>query len=65
MNSIKLDGIWKLYYFPQNSQSIGQPDELRASGLQPIDAVVPGNVELDLERAGILEDPFLEITSTN
>lgn len=58
MNSIKLDGIWKLYYFPQNSQSIGQPDELRASGLQPIDAVVPGNVELDLERAGILEDPF-------
>lgn len=58
MNSIRLDGTWKLYYLRQATLNIGGPSELKASELQPIDAVVPGNVELDLERAGVLEDPF-------
>lgn len=38
---------------------ITSPAELLKSKLIPIPATVPGNVELDLQRAGILPDPFV------
>lgn len=49
-----LDGKWKLFYFPQGKHHVKQPDQLNALRLAPIDAMVPGNVELDLSRHGVL-----------
>lgn len=52
-----LNGEWNLSYGPQSptaeAPSIGQPPR----GFQRIAASVPGNVELDLERAAVIEDP--------
>lgn len=45
---------WKLYYAPQGSVRVDSVTELRALGIPSVDARVPGNVELDLSRAGIL-----------
>lgn len=57
MKTYSLDGIWKLYFFPQGAYAVGRPADL--DGLQPpsVSAEVPGNVELDLQRAGLLPDP--------
>lgn len=55
---IDLNGDWTLSYAPERN---GQPDEFTPSirdDWPSIQAVVPGNVELDLERAGIEPDPF-------
>jgi beta-mannosidase len=59
LKSLKLDGQWKLYYYPQGQYPIDHPSGLDSLGLveQPISAVVPGNVELDLVAAGIIPDP--------
>ena len=53
-----LDGDWSLYTWVEGTLPIRTPDELLASALAPIPARVPGNVELDLVRAGLLPDPF-------
>jgi beta-mannosidase len=55
---ISLDGDWQLTYFPQGERSIAHPDDLPSAGLDSLPASVPGNVELDLQRAGRLPDPF-------
>lgn len=47
-----LNGIWDLYYAPHDPKSADYHDYAH------IQAVVPGNVELDLYRAGIEPDPF-------
>jgi beta-mannosidase len=49
-----LDGPWKLYYFPQGKYHISSPEQLKAQGLTPIEADVPGEVALDLSRKGEL-----------
>jgi len=59
MENISLDGKWRLYYFPQGKYSIIEPKDLKRERLSSIEAVVPGNVELDLVRVGELpEDLF-------
>lgn len=58
MQIISLDGHWKLTYFLQTEDEIDSPDYLRHHDTKSIDAVVPGNVELDLEKAGELPDPY-------
>jgi beta-mannosidase len=57
-NAISLNGPWTLYHFPEGEIAIQHPDELAACGLTGLLALVPGNVELDLERAGVIPDPF-------
>lgn len=53
-----LDGLWSLTYFPQGAHPAARPSELTGE-LPTIPAQVPGNVELDLCRAGVLpEDLF-------
>ncbi|MBQ8397144.1 MAG: glycoside hydrolase family 2 [Clostridia bacterium] len=52
---MQLNGTWKLYYHPA-SAVINTPADLAVSGIVPIPATVPGNVELDLSAAGILPD---------
>ena len=60
MQKISLNGTWKLSYFKQNTLDIKTPEDLRKNaGTDVVDAIVPGNVELDLSRAGVLpEDLF-------
>ncbi|MEJ5251244.1 MAG: glycoside hydrolase family 2 [Chthonomonadetes bacterium] len=52
---INLTGDWLLSYRPQQSQWVA-PDEADFANMPAVTAVVPGNVELDLMRAGILPD---------
>lgn len=56
---ISLSGDWTLYYAPETG---GQPDDFSRgllSRFRQVPARVPGNVELDLIRAGLLPDPLL------
>ncbi len=53
-----LDGEWELYHFEHGTFNIEKPADLVASWLSPISATVPGNVEIDLQQAG-LPDPFV------
>ena len=58
---ISLDGAWTLYY--QEHNKIGCADfstanELKAGGFANVPATVPGDYEIDLERAGVIDDIF-------
>ena len=54
---ISLNGEWTLYYALETKETKDDLNELRKNG-QCIPARVPGNVELDLNRAGKEPDPF-------
>lgn len=58
MNNISLNGSWSLYYHAEVGELPQTPAQLKQAGWPCIDAQVPGNVELDLQRAGIEGDPF-------
>ncbi|HEY3319567.1 MAG TPA: glycoside hydrolase family 2 TIM barrel-domain containing protein [Planctomycetota bacterium] len=51
-----LDGIWQLRWGPQDQRAPSTPQELAASDWPSVEAFVPGNVELDLLRAGKLPE---------
>ena len=55
---IVLDGEWRLAYCREGERAVAHPDELAAAGADTIAARVPGNVELDLQAAGMLDEPF-------
>ena len=58
-NTLSLNGSWRLYFAPEHSAGLAQtPMELSNWPAPPIEALVPGNVELDLMRAGLEADPF-------
>lgn len=57
MLQFDLSGEWKLYAVDPEKMEITQPSQLK--GLKPITGSVPGNLELDLTRAGITKDPFI------
>ena len=50
---------WMLYYGVQDDNAPQTPSELLQSGFKSIPATVPGNVEIDLEREGIIRDPMV------
>ncbi len=56
-NQISLNGDWKLYYALE-TDALGDDLQALPEAGQCITAQVPGNVELDLFRAGIEPDPF-------
>ncbi|MCP4643797.1 MAG: glycoside hydrolase family 2 [bacterium] len=67
MHEIDLTGEWMLTTFRQQSPAysggadpalLDNPDDLAALDAVTVPAQVPGNVELDLHRAGVLPDPF-------
>lgn len=58
MKVISLNGSWTLYYNLEKGSLPGNPSELKRSHWPSIPAIVPGNVELDLFKAGIEQDPF-------
>ena len=49
-----LDGQWTLFYANEENVPPSSPKELECLRLPCIPAEVPGNVELDLSRAGLL-----------
>ena len=58
LNSSKLSE-WTLYFGIQDKNAPQTPDDLQNSKFKSISATVPGNVEIDLEREGIIEDPMI------
>jgi beta-mannosidase len=58
-SNISLNGSWELKFFPQPKQAVTSPDELAKLSAQEIEAIVPGNVELDLLNAGLIADPMI------
>lgn len=57
---------WKLYIVPNNEVKDFNPKtiaELEISGFNSINAKVPGNFELDMLSAGLIEDPFFDINT--
>jgi len=60
MDSLSLNGTWELTFRPPSPSPFppGEPDtgKLPAAG-PPIPATVPGNVELDLLAAGLIQEP--------
>ena len=57
--NISLNGNWKLGFFPQPKNAITNPTELATMNMQTIEAAVPGNVELDMLKAGLISDPMI------
>ncbi|MFN8465233.1 MAG: hypothetical protein U0X20_06760 [Caldilineaceae bacterium] len=55
---IALDGEWRLAYWREGERAIANPGELDGAKVDTIAARVPGNVELDLQAAGVLPEPF-------
>ena len=53
---MKLNGTWKLYYEPEHKGMACTPDNI--GDMPCIEAQVPGNVEMDLVRAGLEAHPF-------
>jgi beta-mannosidase len=51
-----LNGAWKLYY-GSYAEAPSDPDELLRAKWPSIPSTVPGNVEIDLESAGIIKNP--------
>ena len=58
LNSAK-SSDWSLYYGLQDKNAPQSPSELENSDFKNILGTVPGNVEIDLEREGIIEDPMI------
>jgi beta-mannosidase len=58
MPILSLNGNWSLYTFLEGMYTPQNPADLLALGLEATAATVPGNVELDLVRAGRLPEPF-------
>ncbi len=49
-----LNGAWNLYYYDASEDESLEPADLARLSIPHIPALVPGNVELDLSRAGLL-----------
>jgi beta-mannosidase len=54
MHTITLNGAWRLWGYPESTSPVRNPADLDAA--QAIPATVPGNVELDLVRHGVLPE---------
>ncbi len=50
---------WTLHYGLQDEYAPLSPRELKKSGFSEIPATVPGNVEIDLQKAGLIKDPMI------
>jgi beta-mannosidase len=54
-----LNGNWELLFFPQPREAVVNPAQLKGINAQQIQATVPGNVELDMLKAGLINDPMI------
>ncbi len=57
---LSLNGEWSLKLFPQpSSEAVTTPEAAKAVEGTVIPATVPGNVEIDMLAAGLIEDPMI------
>lgn len=57
---ISLDGGWSLSFAKQPREEARTPEAFAAlKDITTIDAIVPGNAEIDLQRAGLIDDPMV------
>lgn len=64
-NSILLDGQWKLYIaanrkYREALTDVTEEKHLLEKNINAIDATVPGNFELDMQKAGLIDDLFFD-----
>ena len=57
--STSLDGKWRLDYWEQGRSPVVSPEGMGGISFSTVEATVPGNVELDLLAAGLIEQPEL------
>jgi beta-mannosidase len=58
-DSVSLNGIWELKFFPQPEDAVRTLQDLASVEGTTIEARVPGNVELDLLTAGLIKNPTI------
>ena len=58
--TLSLDGEWALDYWQQGKTPVRGPQQMEGVAFRTVPATVPGNVELDLQRAGIVDSPELD-----
>lgn len=56
-NKISLNGTWNLEFWEQEDVPVSNPSEVAKLNTTKLSATVPGNVELDLLAAGMIDDP--------
>lgn len=56
-NKISLNGTWNLEFWEQEDVPVSNPSEVATLNTTKLSATVPGNVELDLLAAGMIDDP--------
>ncbi len=56
-NKISLNGTWNLEFWEQEDSPVSDPSEIASLKTTKLSATVPGNVELDLLAAGMIDDP--------
>ena len=56
---LSLNGTWNLEYWTQGDSAITSPEGVKAVKTSALEATVPGNVELDLLKAGLVKDPYI------
>lgn len=54
---LSLNGTWKLDYWQQKRDPVVSPEGMQGVEFETVTAKVPGNVELDLLAAGLVENP--------
>ena len=59
--TLSLDGEWTLDYWQQGRTPVRGPQQMDGIAFLSVPATVPGNVELDLQRAGLVEAPLLDL----
>ena len=59
MKSTVLNGVWKL----SGKKEAGGPVRIFSDGEINIESTVPGNIELDLFHAGIIDDPYIRLNA--
>ena len=55
--TLPLDGSWTLDFWEQGRTAVISPEGMTGISFKTIQATVPGNVELDMLAAGLIEDP--------
>lgn len=59
MSKTSLNGQWELTYGQSGNDAPTNPEELTGTDWPTIGATVPGNVEIDLEAAGAIDNPTI------
>ena len=57
--SYTLNGQWQLSFWKQPAKAVRSPEAMQHVNSKTINATVPGNVELDLQKAGLIANPMV------